>query len=233
MGRRSERLLQLLQALRRRRRPVAGQVLAEETGVSLRSLYRDIETLKSLGAAIDGEAGIGFQLRADHWLPPLMFEETEIEALVLGLRTLAEGDDTQLATAARDATAKIRAVLPPARRDEMEAVGLFAINWKRDSDQGARLALLRRALREELELRAVYEDRNGAVTKRVIWPAAIGYIDRRQMLVAWCTLRQDFRSFWTTGFRSLEPTGEHLPEPRRALLHEWRVRHNLPDLGSA
>ena len=73
-----------MQALRRRRRPVAGAILAEEMGVSLRSLYRDIDTLKSMGAAIDGEAGLGFQLRADYFMPPLMFSDEEVEAGSVG-----------------------------------------------------------------------------------------------------------------------------------------------------
>ena len=100
MGKRSERLLALMQALRRRRRPVAGQVLAEEMGISLRSLYRDIETLKSMGAAIDGEAGLGFQLRAGYFLPPLMFSAEELEAVALGLRTLIFGPDADMARTA-------------------------------------------------------------------------------------------------------------------------------------
>ena len=60
---RSERLLDLIQVLRRHRRPVSGQALADELGVSLRTVYRDIQTLIGQGAAIDGEAGIGFVLR--------------------------------------------------------------------------------------------------------------------------------------------------------------------------
>ena len=103
MAKRSERLLNLMQALRRRRRPVSGAVLAEEMGVSLRSVYRDIETLKSMGAAIDGEAGVCFQLRAEHFLPPLMFTDEEVEALVLGLRGLIYGPDSEMAAIATGA----------------------------------------------------------------------------------------------------------------------------------
>src|SRR5690554_2762447 len=127
MSRRSERLLALMQALRRRRRPVTGQVLAEEMGVSVRSLYRDIETLKSLGLDVDGEAGIGFWLRADSFLPPLTFTAEELEAVVLGLRKVIYGRDSAMETAARDALAKVNAALPKARKDELEAVGLFAL----------------------------------------------------------------------------------------------------------
>lgn len=230
MGRRSERLLDLLQALRRRRRPVTGQALAEEMGVSLRSLYRDIETLRSMGAAIDGEAGLGFQLRADTFLPPMMFTREELEAVVLGLRTLIYGPDGDMSATARDAIAKIAAALPPDRRREMEAVGLFALPRRRESDQGEVLADLRAALREEVQVFIAYEAADGECTERVIYPVALGYDRNREVLVACCTLRQDFRSFRADRMMRIELTDAPLPEPRRTLLHRWRSANNLPDL---
>jgi predicted DNA-binding transcriptional regulator YafY len=230
MGKRSERLLALMQALRRRRRPVPGQVLAEETGVSLRSLYRDIDTLKSMGAAIDGEAGLGFQLRGDYFMPPLMFTTEELEAMVLGLRTAIYGPDSELASTARDALSKVAAVLPAARRDEMEAVGLFAVPRGGEVVPDPNLALLRTALRDERQLRLRYRDRSGAASDRVVYPLALGYYDNSQMLVAWCTLRQDFRSFRVSGMDTADVLDAPLPEPRRTLFHRWRTAHNLPDL---
>lgn len=230
MGMRSERLLNLMQALRRRRRPVKGEVLAEETGVSLRTLYRDIATLKSLGAAIDGEAGLGFQLRADYWLPPLMFTDQEIEALVLGLRTLVNGPDEELARTAEDARSKLAAVLPTERREVMEAVGLFAIPRWGEQKRDERLAMIRQAIREETELFLHYTDRKGAESRRTVWPVALGYLDNRQMLVAWCTLREGFRSFWVDSMNGAEDLGKRYPKPRRTLLHEWRNEQNLPPL---
>lgn len=230
MAKRSERLLALMQALRRRRRPVAGQVLAEETGVSLRSLYRDIETLKSMGAAIDGEAGLGFQLRADYFLPPLMFANEEIEALVLGLRTQIYGRDGEMSGAARDALAKISAILPEDRRAEMEAIGLFALPPRGGEGQDARLANLRRALREERQVEIAYRDLKGVSSQRVIYPVALGYYEERQVLVAWCTLRQDYRRFRIDGMEAVAVLTDPLPEPRRTLFHRWRTEFGLPDL---
>lgn len=229
MAKRSERLLALIQALRRRRRPVAGAVLAEEMGISLRSLYRDIETLKSMGAAIDGEAGIGFQLRVDYFMPPLMFSDEEIEALVLGLRLLMQGPDREMSRTARDASAKIAAVLPPDRRDEMESVGLFVVppyNLVMDNP----LADIRRAMREERQVRLGYRDKKGDVTSRIVYPVALGYFENHQSLVAWCTLRADFRTFRIDGMLSMDVLPEHLPEPRRTLLFRWRSANNVPDL---
>jgi predicted DNA-binding transcriptional regulator YafY len=229
LGKRSERLLALMQALRRRRRPVAGVVLAEEMGVSLRSLYRDIETLKSMGAAIDGEAGLGFQLRADYFMPPLMFSDEEVEALVLGLRLLMQGPDQEMARTARDASSKISAVLPPERRNEMEFVGLFAIP-PYNLPMANPLADLRRAMREERQVTLGYRDKQGQVTDRTVYPIALGYFEHHQVLMAFCTLRQDYRSFRIDGMQTVKVLSETLPEPRRTLFHRWRTARNLPDL---
>lgn len=231
MAKRSERLLVLMQALRRRRRPVSGQELAEELGVSLRSVYRDIDTLRALGNGIDGEPGIGFQLRGDTFLPPMTFSDEEIEAVVLGLRRLVYGRDPALADSARDVMAKIAAVLPADRRTEMNAVGLFALPQQHDrSAEGHVLADMRRALRDELQVRIDYRSRDDTRTERVIHPVALGYLADREVLVAWCTLRNDFRSFRIDGVEALAILEARLPEPRRTLLHRWLRERNLPDL---
>ncbi|WP_240230857.1 helix-turn-helix transcriptional regulator [Devosia lacusdianchii] len=229
MAKRSERLLALMQALRRRRRPVTGQVLADEMGVSLRSLYRDIDTLKSMGAAIDGEAGLGFQLRADYFLPPLMFTEEEVEAVVLGLRTLIYGPDGEMSATARDASAKLAAVLSPERRQDMDAVGLFVMPRSVGGDD-FRLGQLRRALRQEQQISIRYHDAEGSPTGRTIYPLALGYYENRQVLVAWCTLRQDWRRFRIERIDGIDVLDAKLPEPRRTLFHRWRTSLGLPDL---
>src|SRR5438105_6528331 len=115
---RSERLLSLLQVLRRHRRPVSGAELARELSVSLRTIYRDIQSLAASGAPIDGEAGIGYVLRPGYTLPPLMFSEEEVEAIVLGARMVASSADPRLARAALDALAKVAAMLPGARGED-------------------------------------------------------------------------------------------------------------------
>lgn len=229
MSKRSERLLDLVQALRRRRLPVTGQVLAEETGVSIRTLYRDVDTLKSLGAAIEGEGGIGFVLKDDYWLPPLMFSAEEVEALVLGLRMLVYGPDAELSRHADDARAKISAMLPEDRRVDMEAVGLFAVP-RADAESDSRLPIVRRAIRDETELQIDYRDGAGADTERVIWPVSLGYLGPRQMLVAWCTLREDFRRFWIDRIIEVNATETRYARPRRTLLHEWREQEDMPDI---
>ncbi|WP_312378348.1 helix-turn-helix transcriptional regulator [Pseudomonas oryzihabitans] len=122
---RSERLFDLLQALRRHRRAVSGRALAAETGVSLRTLYRDIASLQALGAAIEGEPGVGYILKPGFLLPPLMFTPEELEALVLGSRWVAERTDGSLAAAASNALARISAVLPSELQNELAMTTLL------------------------------------------------------------------------------------------------------------
>jgi len=226
---RSERLLELVQALRRHRRPVSGGELARELSVSLRTVYRDIQSLVLTGAPIEGEAGIGYVLRPGYTLPPLMFSDEELEAIVLGARMVAASTDPRLARAALDAIAKITAVLPAGRGDAVEALGLLAAPRQPDVPDGVDLAIFRQAIRAERKVRIAYGDEAGNRTERHIWPIALTFYDRVRVLAAWCELRQGFRHFRTDRVIALDETGERFPRSRRALMKEWRQLQGLPD----
>jgi predicted DNA-binding transcriptional regulator YafY len=224
---RAERLLELIQALRRRRRPVTARELADELGVSARSLYRDIVSLRAQGAGIEGEAGVGYVLKDGFLLPPLMFAEEEIEALVLGMRWVADRADAELGKAARDAMAKIAAVLPADLRDSADANALLVGPGEPISSGGADLAPIRCAIRTERKLAIVYKDAGGKPTARTIWPFALGFFDRARVVVAWCELRQGFRHFRTDRIAELAEGGGRYPRRRAALLKEWRSAEGI------
>ena len=227
---RSERLLDLIQALRRHRRPVSGASLAEELDVSLRTVYRDIQSLIATGAPIDGEAGVGYVLRAGYTLPPLMFTDEEIEAVVLGSRMVAGATDARLARAARDALAKIRAVLPDDKRDSIEAAGLLAAPRPPLAPDGVDLALLRGAIRAEHKLWISYGNEAGERSERRIWPIALTFYERTRILAAWCELRQGFRHFRTDRIAAAAPIAERYPRRRRVLMKEWRGVEGIAEL---
>lgn len=226
---RTERLLDLIQVLRRHRRPVSGAQLAEATGVSLRTVYRDIQTLIAKGAPIEGEAGVGYVLRPGFTLPPLMFSDQEIEAIVLGSRMVAARGDEMLAGAARNALAKIAAVMPESKQDNVAMLGLLVGASERIVAPGADLAKVRGAIRDELRLRIDYEDEAGRRTTRQVWPIAITFCERVRILAAWCELRQGFRHFRTDRIVTLAETGEKYPRRRRALMKEWREIEGLTE----
>ncbi|MCY1056593.1 YafY family protein [Nannocystis sp. SCPEA4] len=223
---RATRLLDLLQLLRRHRAPVSGPALAEALGVSIRTLYRDIATLQAQGADIQGEPGLGYVLRPGFTLPPLMFSVDELEALVLGSRWVAVRGDARLGAAADNAVAKIRAVLPDALRETVDAATL-TVPKLRDEPVAVDVAEIRVAARREHKLVITYSDLDGADTTRTIWPLLIGFFDRVQVLAAWCELRQDYRAFRVDRIRSVAAKDERFPRRRAVLVKEWRARQGL------
>jgi len=231
---RSERLLTLIEVLRRHRRPVSGRDLAAETGVSLRTLYRDIASLQAQGATIEGEPGVGYVLRPGFMLPPLMFSEDELEALVLGQRWVARRSaDARLGAAASNALAKITAVLPADLRDKVDSNGLLVGQAIREPIEQIDLTLVRRAIRAERKLSIAYRDLSGRDTRRTIWPLALGFFDKARVIVGWCELRDGFRHFRTDRIAAMEVTDSRYPKRRAALLKIWREQEQIPSQDTA
>ena len=220
---RAERLLDLIQVLRRHRLPVSGAALARELDVSLRTLYRDIETLKGQGAHIDGEAGVGYVLRPGFMLPPLMFSEEEIEALVLGSQWVARRADAPLGNAARNALAKIGAVLPADLKESFDSGNLLVGPGPTIAAGDSELQRIRAAIRSERMLDIAYADESGRASERRVWPFALAFFERTRVVVAWCELRRDYRSFRTDRIKTLRTTNKRYPRRRQAMLKEWRA----------
>ena len=219
---RSERLLALLQLLRRHRHPVSGATLAGELGVSIRTLYRDIASLQAQGADIEGEPGVGYVLRPGFMLPPLMFSQGELEALVLGFRWVQKFADAPVTKAATDALAKISAVLPAELAAELENTALLVGPRRIVDGEIVDLAVIRAAIRRERKLRLSYCDAAGVRSERVVWPVALGYFEETRMLVAWCEWRQGYRHFRTERMAAIALLEERFPRRRAAMLKEWR-----------
>ncbi|MGA4636851.1 YafY family protein [Pseudomonas solani] len=226
---RSQRLLDLLQILRRHRYPVAGHALASELGISLRTLYRDIATLQQQGANIEGGAGLGYVLRPGFELPPLMFSLGEIEALVLGMRWVSRRGDRQLMAAARDVLAKVGAVLPPALREELETSTLLIGPAPASEVPDALLEQVREVIRREHRVQLGYRDVEGQASQRVVWPFALGYFEQTRVLAAWCELRQAMRHFRLDRVDDLLDLGQRYPRRRQVLLREWRELHGIAE----
>jgi predicted DNA-binding transcriptional regulator YafY len=228
---RAARLLQLIDELRRHRFPVSGDSLARATGVSLRTLYRDIATLQAQGAPIEGEAGIGYVLRPGFMLPPMMFTEEEIEALVLGSRWVAGQPDARLAQAAGQALARIAAVLPGELRLSLQTSGLLAGTPPAAAAAQAgepHLPALRQAIRSECKITLSYLDLQDTPSRRTLWPFALGFFAQARVLAAWCELRQGFRHFRVDRISALSVSSTRYPARRQALMQQWRASENIP-----
>ncbi|WP_284378511.1 helix-turn-helix transcriptional regulator [Amylibacter marinus] len=214
----SDRLLQMMHLLRSIPAPVTAEVLAEGLEVSIRTVYRDIESLRAAGAVIDGEAGYGYSLTEDPALPPMMFSVDEVEALVLGLREVEQVGDPVLAQAAASVLAKVNAGLPQALQRTLEHSVLRAKSFLPRPEINIDVAAFRRATREERELEIDYVDAKGAITLRRIQPLAIIYADAKLVAVAMCLLRDDFRAFRLDRIVGFRETGQGFSPRRVAML---------------
>lgn len=221
MATRAVRLLHLLETLRGHRHPVSADTLSTQLNVSPRTLYRDVATLREQGAHIDGAPGVGYVLRPGFMLPPLMFGEEEIEALVLGAQWVAQQADPELALAARHALDRIRATLPTHLRLAVDTSGLLVPPVAAVAPEPW-LPALRRAIRTEHKVQMGYCDAHGVVTQRMVWPFAMGFFHESRVMAAWCELRQEFRHFRADRVADLADTGVCYPTRRHTLMRQWR-----------
>lgn len=214
---RTARLFQLMQLLRQTAPPVRADMLATEMGVSQRTIYRDIDTLRSLGALIDGEAGFGYTLIEDATLPPLGFDNEEIEALVLGLKEVGQIGDQALADAATRALSKLKGRLPPKQSHRLEHAVLSARRFIPMAAPAVDTRVLRQATWDEVAVTFSYVDGAGQNSTRMVDPLGIVVLDHVHCLLAHCHLRRDFRSFRLDRMSNLTVT-EHSFRPRRVPL---------------
>jgi predicted DNA-binding transcriptional regulator YafY len=219
-----------MDAMRGYRRPVTAARLAEQLGVSERTIYRDIQTLSGLGAPLEGEAGVGYMLKAGFFLPPLMFGADELEALVLGARWVRRQGDEALAQAASNALAKIAAATPKDLRDDMAETSLWVpLGMDQDQASDVHVRPVREAIRYQHRLRLGYCDEHGQASDRMVWPFALAFLQGRRLLAAWCEMRMAFRHFRIDRIAEVESTGQRYPARRHDLLKTWRLEQGIRD----
>jgi predicted DNA-binding transcriptional regulator YafY len=193
--RRADRLFEIIQILRRKKQATRAADLAARLEVSERTIYRDISDMVSRGVPIDGAAGVGYILRPGFDLPPLMFNENEIEALLLGARIVQSWADPELAAAAATVMDKVAAVSPEPLRRQLDLVRLWAPADHAHETIAIDQAALRHAIRDQRRIRFSYQDLDGRSSERVARPLIMVFYGPVWLLAAWCELRNGFRVF--------------------------------------
>ena len=207
--RRADRLFRIVQMLRSGRLKTAA-ALAERLQVSDRTIYRDIRDLQLNGQPIEGEAGVGYTLRREFDLPPLMFTPEEITALVLGARLVQAWGGAESVAAANTALARIEAVLPPELAARLDAIALYAPGYKMSNAHRKLLDRLHAACLGKTILRFSYTrlaDEATQAETRTVRPLALTFWSGVWTLAAWCETRDDFRTFRIDRIEELDETG--------------------------
>ncbi|MDA9207927.1 YafY family transcriptional regulator [Octadecabacter sp.] len=223
--RRADRLFQIVQYLRGGRLLTAA-TLAERLEVTKRTIYRDVADLIGSGVPIEGEAGVGYVMRAGYDLPPLMFNSDEIVALVAGARMIRAWGGAQMAAAAEEALVKIEAVLPEDARAKAVSVPVHALPMGNLSDEVRGLIdHIETAADSSIRLDIEYADEKGVSSSRVIRPLGLWFWGKVWTVVGWCELRNDFRMFRLDRIKGVEEIGPFKPEKGKTL----RDFYNSPD----
>jgi predicted DNA-binding transcriptional regulator YafY len=226
--RRADRLFQIIQYLQGRRLVTAKQ-LAERLQVSERTVYRDVQDLMLSGVPIEGEAGVGYMLRAGFHLPPLMFSPEEMEALITGARLVKSWAGNKLAESAELALAKIERVLPPRLKDQIGDTRLFAPGFHAYARHTGQLDELRKAINARQVLKIAYLKEDNSSSERQVRPLGLFFWGKVWTLASWCELRDDYRTFRVDRIQKLEETGRRFEETAeislQALFAKYREKY--------
>lgn len=224
----AERLFQLMTLLRSRRQAITADALAQIMNVTARTIYRDMQTLTLSGVPIEGEAGVGYRLKPGFNIPPLMFDEQELDALLLGIRMVQAWSDEDLSAAADSVLHKIRAVLPDRvhHQHTQQEDWILVPNLDVDRQLAAYSNQIRRAIKQRLILDINYQKENGEKSSRSLWPLGLFYWGRSWTLVAWCEARDDYRMFRLDRITALTEQSLQYPQQTdRSLQHYLSQAH--------
>jgi predicted DNA-binding transcriptional regulator YafY len=225
--RRSDRLFDVIQALRTAKGPMTAAALAGQLEVTVRTIYRDVATLQARRVPIEGAAGVGYVLRRGFDLPPLMFTTDEIEAIAVAMRMLRRTGDHGLQAAAQTVLSKVTVALPDTLRAHLATPQVFVSDHGAPTPPVADLGAIRAAIRDERKLRIAYYDEKGAHTQRTVWPFAVAYCAEATLVTAWCELRDDYRHFRADRIEDCGVLDEGFPVSGKDLLPAGKTASSL------
>lgn len=209
---RTIRLFSILDILRSRRRPVAAATLADLLNVTERTVYRDMATLKAMGAPIRGEGGVGYVIERGYFLPPMQFDPDELDVILLGIRMVKARGDIAMKDAAERVLGKIGAVLSDSGRPFDRP--LLAVGRTASAEGHEALSPLRAAIRNRRKTALQYRDTNGKVSERQVRPLGLTAFESVWVLTAWCEMRADFRNFRLDRIEAFDVTPERFPREK-------------------
>jgi predicted DNA-binding transcriptional regulator YafY len=229
--RKAERLFQIVQFLRRRRRAVTARTIADHFNVCERTVYRDLQALMASGVPISGAAGVGYLFDKQYELPPVLFQPEELEALALGAAMVNNWTDDAFGARARAALERIEAVLPPTLQTHLQQLVLLSAPSAARLPWEVSFSTLRESIRAQRYLRFRYVDENTKETRRRVRPLGMVFFGPVWLLVAWCELRRGFRNFRLDRMRELEELPERFPEEKGRTLVDYLRAGDCAEVG--
>jgi len=210
--RRADRLIKIVHYLRRMPRAVTAKRIAEDFSICQRTVYRDIHDLMNAGVPIFGEAGVGYVIDKKYHMPPVMFDQDELEAISLGIGMVRNWTDQKFAAKAVSAYEKIQAVVPDSLLNELHQLTIFPAPSASKMPWRVDFSVIRECIRASQNIKLTYVDRRDQYTERIIRPLALIFFGPVWLLVSWFEERKDFRSFRLDRMEKLEVLEERFKD---------------------
>ena len=214
------------------KRIVTAQEIANRHAVSIRTIYRDIRTLEKSGVPIITEEGKGYSLMQGYTVPPIMFTEEEAFALITAEQLILQNKDSSLIKHFTEATTKIKAVLKGSLRAQSELLQeKIIVRLKQERDEKSNyLSVVHLALTQSRLLKIEYADGTLKKTHRTVEPFSLYNAGKEWLLIAYCRLRADFRTFRFDRISHLEILTEQF-QPQAMTYTEFIQKHyGTPDI---
>lgn len=222
--RRAGRLIRIVHFLRGRRLAVTAKRISEEFEICTRTVYRDIQDLMNSGVPISGEAGVGYIIDKQYYLPPVTFSADELEAIGLGISVVRQWTDERFAEKADSAFAKIQAVLPASLQGELEQITTYSIPNQSALPWSVSFSDLRECIRIRRKIRISYIDEAQRNSLRTLRPLALIFCSPIWLLATWCEKRNDFRNFRLDRIKSVEFCEDIFDDEKDKNLSAYRVQ---------
>lgn len=219
--RRADRLMKLVHYLRRMRRAVTAQRIAEDFDICQRTVYRDIHDLMNSGVPIYGEAGVGYVIDKKYHLPPVMFDPDELEAIALGIAMVRNWTDEAFAEKANSAYEKIQAALPETLLNDLQQLATYSMPSSAKIPWEVSFSEVRECIRQKQKIKFTYSDEKKKTTTRKVRPLSLIYFGPVWLLVAWCEKRKDFRNFRLDRMKELTKTGQYFRDEKGKTLQDY------------
>lgn len=178
---------------------VRAQDLAMKFEVSVRTIYRDVKTLENAGIPIVGEAGSGYSLMDGYKLPPVMFTKEEVLSFITAEKLMQKFSHESLGNHYKTAMEKLRSVLRNSDKNLIQnienQIDIFDYSPKSDDSIKNIIPIILESIAEKKQLFLEYQSVDGKVSNRTIEAVGIFYEFTYWYIMAFCTLRKDFRQF--------------------------------------
>ena len=197
--------------------------LAEKFGVTNRTIYRDIKALEKAGVPILAEEGKGYSIMEGYKIPPVMFTESEANALITAEQLVLKNKDASFVKEYLEAISKIKSVLRNNTKDKVNLLSnRIVVRQNSENIKTSNLLSTLQLTLTNFNLTEInyYSPDTEQTTTRIIEPFAIYSTQDNWLLIAFCRLRNEFRSFRLDRIKKLNILNEKF-EPHNITLQEY------------